>query len=129
MSSDQNGPADIEVVSLATGATRTWAFAPADIGSLSWAGDSTLAYACNGVCLLDTAGPGNELSLSRPLISWSTKYHGLQGLQWPMITPDGSAIYVAMEGGPGSLGLVEFSARTGRPLRVVIQPRNTDGAF
>jgi hypothetical protein len=34
-----------------------------------------------------------------------------------------------MENGPGSLGLVEFSARTGRPLRVVIQPQNTDGAF
>jgi hypothetical protein len=34
-----------------------------------------------------------------------------------------------MENGPGSLGLVEFSARTGRPLRVVIQPQTTDGAF
>jgi hypothetical protein len=54
---------------------------------------------------------------------------GLQSLQWPMITPDGSAVYVAMSNRPGALGLVEFSARTGRPLRVVIQPQNTDGAF
>ena len=128
-SGDQNGPADIEVISLATGTTRTWTSTPQDISSLSWAGNSTLAYACDGVCLLDTTAPGHELSQSRLLIPWSTQYHGLQGLQWPMITPDGSAIYVAMENGPGSLGLVEFSARTGRPLRVVIQPQNTDGAF
>ena len=126
---DQNGPADIEVITLANGATRTWTSTPQDIGSLSWAGDSTLAYACDGVCLLDTTAPGHELSHSRLLIPWSTRYHGLQSLQWPMITPDGSAIYVAMEGAPGSLGLVEFSARTGRPLRMVIQPQNTDGAF
>jgi hypothetical protein len=128
-SGDRNGPADIEVISLATGATRTWTSTPQDISSLSWAGDSTLAYACDGVCLLDATAPGHELSRSRLLIPWSTQYHGLQGLQWPMITPDGSAIYVAMEKGPGFLGLVEFSARTGRPLRVVIQPQNTDGAF
>jgi hypothetical protein len=126
---DQNGPADIEVITLATGATRTWTSAPQDIGSLSWAGESTLAYACDGVCLLDTTAPGRELSQSRLVIPWSTRYQGLQSLQWPMITPDGSAIYVAMEGSPGSLALVEFSARTGRPLRVVIQPENTDGAF
>ena len=81
------------------------------------------------MCLLDTTAPGHELSQSRLLIPWSTQYHGLQSLQWPRITPDGSAIYVARENGPGSLGLVEFSARTGRPLRVVIQPQNTDGAF
>ena len=128
-SHDQNGPADIEVITLATGATRTWTSTPQAISSLSWAGDSTLAYACDGVCVLDTTAPGDALSQSRLLIPWSTRYHGLQGLQWPMITPDGSAIYVAMENGPGSLGLVEFSARTGRPLRVVIQPQNTDGAF
>jgi hypothetical protein len=128
-SGDQNGPADIEVISLATGTTRTWTSTPQDISSLSWAGNSALAYACDGVCLLDTTAPGHELSQSRLLIPWSTQYHGLQGLQWPMITPDGSAIYVAMENSPGSLGLVEFSARTGRPLRVVIQPQNTDGAF
>jgi len=128
-SGDQNGPADIEVISLATGTTRTWTSTPQDISSLSWAGNSTLAYACDGVCLLDTTAPGHELSQSRLLIPWSTTYHGLQGLQWPRITPDGSAIYVAMENHPGSLGLVEFSARTGRPLRVVIQPQNTDGAF
>ena len=128
-SGDQNGPADIEVVTLATGATRTWTSTPQAIGSLSWAGDSTLAYACDGVCVLDTTAPGDALSQSRVLIPWSTRYHGLQGLQWPMITPDGSAIYVAMESGPGSIGLVEFSARTGRPLREVIQPQNTDGGF
>jgi hypothetical protein len=128
-SGDKNGPADIEVITLATGATRTWTATPQAISSLSWAGNSSLAYACDGVCLLDTTAPGHELSQSRLLIPWSTQYHGLQGLQWPMITPDGSAIYVAMENGPGSIGLVEFSARTGRPLRVAIQPQNTDGAF
>src|ERR1700722_9003461 len=105
---DRNGPADIEVISLATGATRTWTSTPQDISSLSWAGDSTLAYACDGVCLLDNSAPRHELT-SRPFIPGSTKYHGLQSLQWPAITPDGSAIYAAMEGDPGYLGLVEFS--------------------
>ncbi|MCW2933603.1 MAG: hypothetical protein JWM19_4565 [Actinomycetia bacterium] len=128
-SGDQNGPADIEVITLATGATRTWTSTPQAISSLSWAGDSTLAYACDGVCLLDTTAPGHDLSQSRLLIPWSTHYRGLQGLQWPMITPDGSAIYVAMENAPSAIGLVEFSARTGRPVRVVIQPQNTDGGF
>jgi hypothetical protein len=78
------------------------------------------------VCLLDTTAPGHRLSTSRPLISWSTTYHGLQGLQWPMITPDGSAIYVAMG---GETALVEFSARTGRPLRIVIPPPANSSAF
>jgi len=130
MYDDKNGPADIEVITLATGATRTWTSTPQAISSLSWAGDSTLAYACGGVCLLDTTASGHDLDQARLLIPWSTAtYHGMQGLQWPMITPDGSAVYVAMENGPGSIGLVEYSARTGRPLRVVIQPQNIDGAF
>jgi hypothetical protein len=126
---DANGPPSIEVITLATGATRTWTSTLPSIGSLSWAGNTTLAFACGGVCLLDTTKPGDELSQSRLVIPWSTQYEGLQGLQWPMITPDGSAIYAAMENGPGYLALVEFSARTGRPLRVVIPPQDTGGAF
>ncbi len=121
--SEQASPVWFFELRLATGATRTWTSTPQDIGSLSWAGDGTLAYACGGVCLLGTTVPGHELSQSRLVIPSSTRYHGLQTLQWPMITPDGSAIYVAMENIPGDIGLIEFSARTGRPLRVVIQPR------
>lgn len=124
---DTNGPPDIEVVTLASAATRTWTATPQDIGSLSWAGDRTVAYGCTGVCLLDTRAPGSRLATAKPLIPWSRTYRGLQGFQWPMITPDGADIYVAMDG--GGLAIVEFSAHTGRPLRVVLGPRPTGGAF
>jgi hypothetical protein len=124
INSDNNGPADIEVVTLATGATRTWTSTPQDISSLSWAGDTKVAFACDGVCVLDTSRPGSSLSQARTVIPWLFRYRGMQGLQFPMITPDGSAIYVAME--RGGLALVEFSARTGQPLRVVIQPQYDD---
>jgi hypothetical protein len=126
---DRTGPADIEVVSLATRVTRTWWSTRQDISSLSWAGDGTLSFLCAGVCLLNTVAPGSILSSARLLIPWPTTYHGMQSLQWPVITPDGSAVYAAMQYvAPKTLavgmGLVEFSARTGRPVRVVIQPQN-----
>jgi hypothetical protein len=124
---DRNGPADIEVINLATGATRTWTSTPQDISSLSWAGDHTIAFACDGVCVLDTAKPGSSLSQARLVIPWKTRYRGMQTEQWPMITPDGSAIYAAMDG--GGLGLVEFSATTGKPLRLVMGPVATDSNF
>jgi hypothetical protein len=127
-----DGPADIEVVSLATGATRTWTTSvPVELATLSWAGDTSLAFLCGGaVCLLDTSRPGTKLdaTLSHPVISASTAYQGLANMQWPRITPDGSTIYVGMNGpGAGIEALVAFSVRTGRPDHVVIPARDTGG--
>jgi hypothetical protein len=126
------GPSKIEVVSLVTGSTRTWTAAPQDLSSLSWAGDSTLAFTCGaqgpGVCLLNTTGPGGRIDTSHPLIPSSLTYHGLHVPDWPMITPNGSDIYAALQAG-GTLGLVEFSARTGRPLGLVIPAQPNNGGY
>lgn len=120
------GPSKIEVVTLATGLTRTWTAKRQAINfnSLSWAGHSTLAFVCDGesgaaVCVLNTTGQGGRIDNSHPLIPTSVSYHGLGAPIAPMITPNGSDIYAALQGG-GTIRLVEFSARTGRPLRLVI---------
>jgi len=116
-------PSKIEVVSLVTGSTRTWtASGLNDLTSLSWAGDSTLAFSCSdpssAVCVLNTSGHGGRIDTAHPLIPSSLTYHGLNTPISPMITPNGSDIYAALQG--HGIGLVEFSARTGRPLRLVI---------
>lgn len=120
------GPSKIEVVTLATGSTRTWTAGrqAVSFSSLSWAGDSTLAFTCDGtsgsaVCVLNTAGQGGYIDTSHPLIPSSLTYHGLNTPISPMITPNGSDIYADLQGRT-SVGLVEFSAWTGRPLRLVI---------
>ena len=116
-------PSKIEVISLVTGSTRTWtASGLNDLTSLSWAGDSTLAFSCSdpssAVCVLNTSGHGGRIDTAHPLIPSSLTYHGLNTPISPMITPNGSDIYAALQG--HGIGLVEFSARTGRPLRLVI---------
>jgi hypothetical protein len=120
------GTSKIEVVTLATGLTRTWTAErqAVNFSSLSWAGDSTLAFVCDGesgaaVCVLNTTGQGGRIDNSHPLIPASVSYHGLGTPIAPMITPNGSDIYAALQGG-NAIRLVEFSARTGRPLRLVI---------
>jgi hypothetical protein len=126
-------PSKIEAVSLVTGSTRTWtASGLSDLNSLSWAGDSTLAFACGtqgpSVCVLSTAGQGGHIDTSHPLIPSSLTYHGLSTPISPMITPNGSDIYAALQGGSG-IGLVEFSAQTGRPLRLVISAQSNNGGY
>jgi len=122
---EMGGPSKIEVVSLLTGSTRTWSAGrqATSFWSLSWAGDSTLAFACDNpsaaVCVLNTTGQGRYIDTSHPLIPTSLAYRGLTGPASPVITPNGSDIYAQLSGG-NSMGLVEFSARTGRPLRLVI---------
>lgn len=119
-------PSKIEVVTLAAGSTRTWTakVQAVNFSSLSWAGDSTLAFVCDGtsgaaVCVLNTTGQGGHIDNSHPLIPASLSYHGLGTPIAPMITPNGSDIYAALQWG-STIGLVEFSAKTGRPLRLVI---------
>jgi hypothetical protein len=129
------GPSKIEVVSLATGLTRTWTSGRRVVtfSSLSWAGDSTLAFVCDGtngaaVCVLNTTGQGGHIDTSHPLIPWSVSYHGLGTPIAPVITPNGSDIYAALQEG-NSIRLVEFSARTGRPLRLVISGQPNYNAY
>jgi hypothetical protein len=129
------GRSKIDVVTLATGLTRTWTAGrqAGDFSSLSWAGDSTLAFTCDGtsgpaVCVLNTNGHGGHIDTSHPLIPSSLTYHGLSTPISPMITPSGSDIYAALQGG-STIGLVEFSALTGRPLRLVISTQPDDNSY
>ena len=131
-------------MSLATGATRSWATGPdGDITDLlSWADDRYLAFqwqpltargkAAAGIRLLDTRASTSRpvLAASRLIVSVSKLPAGLRGLFNPVITPDGSKVVTAAWTGPaGSLTaeIAEFSARTGRLLAVLLPPAGMPG--
>jgi hypothetical protein len=133
----------VTVVSLATGAKRSWASGPdGDITDPSWAGDRYLAFqwqpltgrgkAAAGIRLLDTRASTSRLVLaaSRLIVSARKLPAGLRGLFNPVITPDGSKVVTAAWTGPaGSLTaeIAEFSARTGRRLAVLLPPVGMPG--
>jgi hypothetical protein len=133
----------VTVVSLATGATRSWASGPdGDITDPSWACDRYLAFqwqpltsrgkAAAGIRLLDTRASTSRpvLAASRLIVSASKLPTGLRGLFNPVITPDGSKVVTAAWTGPaGSLTaeIAEFSARTGRLLSVLLPPAGMPG--
>jgi hypothetical protein len=137
--------ARIEVVSLATGAVRSWRAAGGHATDLSWAGERTLAFewwdssrpssvaeARSGVRLLDIAAPGHDLLASRFIIpqSASTSFGNFSGLDYPLISPDGSKVFATMVSGQPSNPMsevVEFSALTGQALRVVTPPSGESG--
>ena len=132
------GPARIVVISLATGAIRTWV-APvraAQLGSMSWDGSRRLAFLWTaaggdhpGLRLLDTASGGSSLmTSSQPLISPAVRFRGFSGLANAPVTAAGLTVLALMPeplrppAGPGSrLAVVAFSARTGQPVRVIAQ--------
>jgi hypothetical protein len=127
----------IRVVSLATGASRSWtADGDTEVGSaaqLSWAGDQAIAMYWasvaagsrqTGVRLLDTSAPGSNLLSSRLIIGVpeATAFGVIDGLGGLLITPDGSKVFAtAVTGLPDNPAaeVVEFSAQTGQALAVV----------
>ena len=131
-------PATIAVVSLATGAVRTWV-APGQagqIGSLSWDSSRQLAFMWTApgsdspeVRLLDTtAADRSLLTSSRRLIAATVRLGGFAGLAYARITAAGHAVFALMPeplrrpDGPGTrLAVVAFSSRTGQPVRVIAQ--------
>ena len=141
------GPATIVVITLATGAVRTWV-APgpaAQLGSMSWDGSGRLAFlwtaAGDGhpeLRLLDTgSGGSNLMTSSRRLIPATVRLGGFSGLANAPITATGTAVFALMPeplrppAGPGTLlAVVAFSARTGSPTRVIAQvPENGMGSY
>jgi hypothetical protein len=119
----------IMVVSLVTGATRSWTIPAADgyATGLSWAGDRYVAFQflsqsgdhdAGGVRVLDTrSAAGAALTASRLIISNEGKpAGGITGVFNPVITPDGSKILAAAWTGFNVAELAEFSAQTGRLL-------------
>jgi RNA polymerase sigma-70 factor, ECF subfamily len=139
---DRNG--GIEVISLATGAHRTWQ-TPGTAYNPSWAGDQTLAFyfepqdalpaagaqtfqvkpdARSGVRLLNTLAPGTDLVASSRLLIRERLIDALPALGNMMVTADGTrllaAVYTGMSGQIATSGRVEeFDARTGRLLGAV----------
>jgi hypothetical protein len=135
----------IMVLSLVTGATRSWTIPSADgyATSLSWAGDRYLAFqfVANslatlsvdgdaGVRVLDTKSAATTaLSASRLIISNErTPAGGITGVFNPLITPDGSKIVAAAWTGFLVAELAEFSARTGQLIAVLIPAAHMPGS-
>jgi hypothetical protein len=131
----------IMVLSLVTGATRSWTIPSGDgyATSLSWAGDRYVAFQftsqsadsdAGGVRLLDTRSAATAaLTASRLIIGNAGKPAGggLSGVFNPVITPDGSKIVAAVWTGFIVAELAEFSARTGRLIAVLIPPVHMPG--
>jgi hypothetical protein len=130
----------LHIFNLPTGAQRTWhpGLGGANLGGattdalLSWAADSRhLAFAYNsdtasmGAYLLDTRAPGSNLLASRRLVHAPAP--GTNATPWYQVrlTADGRTV-IAVLAAPnrrnpkgGGQKLEEFSARTGRLLRVL----------
>ncbi len=128
----------IRVVTIATGAVRTWTtrFAGAPF-SVSWAGNSAVAFEWQsdsrspapgqhtGYRLLNVTGSGGNLFGSRPIASPSVQPSG--SVPSELVTADQQAVVTStMQNIADGFGtdtvvakIVELSARTGRLLRVL----------
>ena len=131
----------IMVLSLVTGATRSWTIPAAEgsATSLSWAGDRFLAFqfvsqsrdnSAGGVRVLDTRSAATAaLTASRLVISTErTPAGGITRVFNPVITPDGSKIVAAAWTGFNVAELAEFSARTGRLIAVLVPAAHMPGS-
>ena len=118
------GPSRIEIVSVATGRVLHVVRPGKDYPMwLSWTARGALAYEWGqGVSWIPgAAAPGPRIPRPRTLIPASA---GAGGFSLPgpaQISPDGSVV-VATVGRGISLAVAEFSARTGRFLRMIIAP-------
>jgi hypothetical protein len=126
---------EIELVSLRTGATRTWVVPSGQaVTDLSWArGDQTLAFLASGpgglpnddltqVRVLDVSRPAGALLAASTPVRLATAGGRIQSMQ---VTDGGSMVVGwtrmpsrAKVQGRGTLVLTEYSVRTGRQLRI-----------
>ena len=129
----------IRIVSLATGATRTWSTrAVWEPGMwLSWDGNDHVLFSWTSLAsphhseyrLLDVRAPGSNLLASRPLPLPPLPVLG--GYAYPQsafITPDGSAVvastFSVVPSGKSTtmiMRILELSARDGRVIRVLLE--------
>jgi hypothetical protein len=124
----------VEVVSLATGAARTWTTGRPGIPSgVSWADARRLGFFWagagaaqdgSGLWELDTAAPGHALLSGRRILPAET---GGDTVQYAQLTTAGTAIAAVTYNGTAHVargtvvgGIVELSAGTGRPLRTLL---------
>jgi hypothetical protein len=141
---EETATTEIELVSLRTEATRTWAAAPGvGIGDLSWGrGGQTLAFLAGGrggppndspgqVRVLNVSRPPGALMASSTPVRLRTAGGRVQSMQ---VTDNGAEViaWVRMPSHPaktgrGTLVLAEFSTRTGQQLRVFSRLRTVNG--
>jgi hypothetical protein len=124
----------VEVVSLATGATRIWTTTQAGLpAGVSWAGSNTLGFfwegtgaaqGDSGLWQLNTAAPGHGLLSGRKVLPAVTGGDTIQDAQ---LTAAGTVIAAVTYNGTAHVargtvvgGIVELSARTGRPLSTLL---------
>ena len=125
----------VQVVSLATGAARTWTTGRPGIPSdVSWADGQRLGFfwadaraapqRYSGLWELDTAAPGHALLSGRRILPLVT---GGDTVQDAELTAAGTVIASVTYTGTAHVargtvvgGIVELSARTGRPLRTLL---------
>ncbi|HEY2518858.1 MAG TPA: hypothetical protein VGJ19_02010 [Streptosporangiaceae bacterium] len=122
---------ELEVVTPATGAVRTWTGGPSD---LSWADHGReLGFfsggSARGLHVLDVNAPGSTLSSARLILPQIVDSDDVQNA---MLSPDGTTIIasvtyelrlnVHVRLKPDSVvgGVVEIDARTGKPLRILL---------
>jgi len=137
----------IAVVTLASGRVRIWVEPgrAQALGPLSWVGGRLLAFGWRSrgargpqIRVLDPAAVGDRLiASSGQLIASAVRFGRFTGLANAPITATSTAVFALMSAplrppyGPGSqMAVVQFSARTGRPERVITQSaQNGMGSF
>jgi Tol biopolymer transport system component len=128
----------VEVITLTTGAVRTWTSASGGDGlpeNLSWdAAGRRLAFFWSGATpsaglwVLDTSSPGRGLLSGQRLLPRTA---GPDEVQSALISPDARTIIASVtyigttrvSRGTVVGGIVEVSAQTGRPLRTLLAQR------
>ncbi len=130
------GQGTIEVITIATGAVRTWGTTRGGTPqNLSWDAEGRrLGFfwdgdrATGGLWLLDTRAPGTELFSARRVLP---QVVGPDTVQSALISPDAHTIIASVTyDGTGLVhrgsvvgGIVAVSARTGRPLKTLLAER------
>jgi hypothetical protein len=129
-------PGGIRVVSLATGAGRSWTAAGGEVVGLSWAGGKTVAFTWAAfsagqissvtVRLLGTSAPGTRLMSSRQLVPVCANPSGLLCIEEnAMGTADGSKVFVVEQfnqSGAIVTAVQEFSGDTRRTVYSASSP-------
>jgi hypothetical protein len=125
----------IEVASTSTGQARTWTSTDGAAVDVSWAGDRSVAFgwqdtsrqARSGIRVLNTMERGTSPLASRLLIPASTQVGGFSSPGHPLISQDGSVIFAVLGDARSRKVIVRFSARTGKPLRMLTKPASVLG--
>jgi hypothetical protein len=129
------GPGEIEVVTLATGAVRTWTAPGETPFNVTWSGHGREVgyWGSGGLYVLNVNAAGDSLHSARLVLARTV---GSDDVQDAILSPDGTIIasvtyhyeFHAVPLNRNSVvgGVVEISATTGKPLRTLLAQHATD---